>query len=341
MRFARVERDLLWYAVVALMLLALTVGLPPTGCQSAQVTPADKAAYFHALADSQNATQRKVNRNLLAIVPGADRVNAKRLSGSEIRWEGVPGHSRVLVVAFMDRKTFQNYYLDNRKSKSKSYTLSKSLWVTVVPELKNFFVNKHGESCPPDSRRIIKLLGLNPASDYDVLLELWVDPQTLFRPSADPEVTDHEAELAEKVTDDFWFFPVDRNPFLKFSSNQFVDRKGLNPVSFKRWYTDLVKSSYTIQDPEAPNTWGSPWTRLGYTYDWGNPKGHVGLSEFVIWVDPEQNGGEVTVTLNRAIRCKTPGACGDTWSQYFRCTPEAGSAIGDERPSLPDPFPTD
>jgi len=26
---------------------------------------------------------------------------------------------------------------------------------------------------------------------------------------------------------------------------------------------------------------GSPWTRLGYTYDWGNPDSEVGLSEFV------------------------------------------------------------
>jgi hypothetical protein len=27
---------------------------------------------------------------------------------------------------------------------------------------------------------------------------------------------------------------------------------------------------------------GYPWTRLGYTYDWGNPESEVGLSEFVV-----------------------------------------------------------
>ncbi len=27
---------------------------------------------------------------------------------------------------------------------------------------------------------------------------------------------------------------------------------------------------------------GYPWTRLGYTYDWGNPISEVGLSEFII-----------------------------------------------------------
>ena len=27
---------------------------------------------------------------------------------------------------------------------------------------------------------------------------------------------------------------------------------------------------------------GYPWSRLGYTYDWGNPESEVGLSEFVV-----------------------------------------------------------
>ena len=25
-----------------------------------------------------------------------------------------------------------------------------------------------------------------------------------------------------------------------------------------------------------------PWTRLGYTYDWGESENHIGLSEFVV-----------------------------------------------------------
>lgn len=33
-----------------------------------------------------------------------------------------------------------------------------------------------------------------------------------------------------------------------------------------------------------------PWTRLGYTYDWGNAKSRVGLSEFVI-----RKGARLTV----------------------------------------------
>ncbi len=26
----------------------------------------------------------------------------------------------------------------------------------------------------------------------------------------------------------------------------------------------------------------APWTRLGYTYDWGASQNHIGLSEFVL-----------------------------------------------------------
>lgn len=33
-----------------------------------------------------------------------------------------------------------------------------------------------------------------------------------------------------------------------------------------------------------------PWTRLGYTYDWGNPRADMGLSEFVI-----KKGAEIAI----------------------------------------------
>jgi len=79
-----------------------------------------------------------------------------------------------------------------------------------------------------------------------------VDPQDLFRPSPDPEITDREAESG---------FP---------HSTLFVTVS----EDYVRWFTDLTAASYGDN--------GYPWTRLGYTYDWGNPKSEAGLSEFVI-----------------------------------------------------------
>ena len=72
-----------------------------------EVSPADKQAYFDALAATETATQEKISTKLLAIVPDWDPVNHERLRGGEIVWEGLPGQSRLLVGAFMSRATYQ------------------------------------------------------------------------------------------------------------------------------------------------------------------------------------------------------------------------------------------
>ena len=86
-------------------------------------------------------------------------------------------------------------------------------------------------------------------SQNDMVAEFWVDPKIMFRPSADPEITDHEAQVDFSYT----------NVFVTVSPGYYS------------WFTNQV----------AVNTY--PWTRLGYTYDWGNPTGQIiGVSEFVI-----------------------------------------------------------
>jgi uncharacterized protein (TIGR03437 family) len=89
---------------------------------------------------------------------------------------------------------------------------------------------------------------------------MWVSPDDLFRPAPDPEITDHEAQLD---------FPISS----RFST--------VSPEHIK-WINDLKAVSY------LPT--GMPWTRLGYTYDWGNPDTIVGLSEFVV-----RNGATVEI----------------------------------------------
>jgi hypothetical protein len=98
--------------------------------------------------------------------------------------------------------------------------------------------------------RLEQLLGLPPAKGYTKFVELWVDPDDLFRPSPDPEVTDTVAQLD---------FPA-----------------GVS-AEHRSWYEENLNTTY-------------PWTRLGYTYDWGNPASEVGLSEFVI-----RKGAAVTI----------------------------------------------
>ena len=44
---------------------------------------------------------------------------------------------------------------------------------------------------------------------------------------------------------------------------------------FKNWFDDQASKSYTGENPH-------PWTRLGYTYDWGSNADKYGLSEFIV-----------------------------------------------------------
>lgn len=120
-------------------------------------------------------------------------------------------------------------------------------WVTLSPELQSFC-----RALPPGdderSARMIKLLGLRPDKPKKHIVELWVREKDLFRPCPDAEIHDRSCELS---------FPP-----------------GADPEHVK-WFQEKQQGSY------GPD--GYPWTRLGYTYDWGRGDGvTVGLSEYVI-----------------------------------------------------------
>lgn len=295
-------------------------GAVPLGADT--VTPRDKAAYLAALRDTAVAKQTEISRKLVAIVPFRDPVNRVQLKGGSLVWEGEPGRSRILVAAFMSRDSYERYYKDNLEAGSPEYILMKSLWVTAVPELRNYFRHGAGFSVP-SAKRVKQLLGLHPAYDYDVILEMFASPADLFRPAPDPEISDHEAELALPPAltaggyainaGSEWIFPRDQNPFLALRTDAFFkDSKWSAAVTFKEWFSDRAEAVYAVGDEDDPETWGWPWTRLGYTYDWGNPRNPVGLSEFVLRIDPARNGGEAVVRLVRAIEAGTAD-----WNRYF------------------------
>ena len=120
------------------------------------------------------------------------------------------------------------------------------IWVTATPELKDF-ISKNNLS-RVNTLRVEQLLGLPPESGYKSFAELWVRPQDLFRPTPDNEINDTGANL---------------------TFNDSVSSE------YKTWFNSTIISQY--YDVKK-----YPWTRLGYTYDWGNPRSEIGLSEFVI-----------------------------------------------------------
>jgi len=100
------------------------------------------------------------------------------------------------------------------------------------------------------------------------MLELWVAPKDLFRPCPDTEISDTVCELD---------FPLDA-----FHTPDLANlvRATAGPdygafMTYPNWFANQSRYAYT------PGANPYPWTRLGYTYDWGN-NSHVGLSEFVL-----------------------------------------------------------
>lgn len=207
---------------------------PSTTLTDAELTQ----AFLAAVQDAAIADPAELSRNLVAIVPGEPK----------LKWQGEGDDRRVLVVTWT---SFNGY----DANVGKSMTLTREVFVTAVPQVQDF--------CAVDTTpaaqmvlRLEQLLGLPPRNGKTKFVEMWVKPIDLFRPSPDPEITDHEAELEL------------RNSKQLTTSPEYI-----------AWYNDLKSKSY--------GEGGYPWTRMGYTYDWGNPKTRVGMSEFVIGVNSD------------------------------------------------------
>jgi hypothetical protein len=192
-----------------------------------------KQRYQDAVIDASIAEPSEISKNLVAIVPSNTRLFWKNQNDSL--------NTRILVV------TWTNYNGYDGKI-GQPVSVSKEIWVTTVPEVKNFSRNLKQNH----SLRLEQLLGLPPNNGKTKFVEMWVRPADMYRPSADPEITDSEAETGFRSP----------NRFIKVSEE------------FRKWYNDLKSQSYGEN--------GYPWTRLGYTYDWGKNDNHIGMSEFVI-----------------------------------------------------------
>ncbi|MRR06391.1 MAG: hypothetical protein EG828_05520 [Deltaproteobacteria bacterium] len=265
-------RDLLSWSAV---LLVACLSLLPAACGSsgdagsAPAAVSIQAQYSGAVADTRFLTPDEISDNLTPIVN----------HNGELIWEnGVVG-SRVLVATVLNDNG--RYYIcdnpdgcvgDTCKEGGDCSTYRWDSWVTVVPEMKKRFA-----FYTPSLLRIVQLLGLPPSyatagdpREAKYVLELWASPKDLFRPCPDSEISDTACE-----TD----FPAD--PFRMLDTqNKVWATEGLAVPVFKTyssWFNNRTRNIYTA----TASSDAYPWTRVGYTYDWGSPH-HVGLSEFVL-----------------------------------------------------------
>jgi hypothetical protein len=251
-----------WLGPGLRLVLALAVG---AGCAAVPVTrlPADRALrvdlapgelwqlYAQAVEAARQPRPGAISTGLVPLVHSTAR----------LRWDG---EGRVLMVTWTKRQFYE-------ASVGRPYTLAHgAVWLTAAPFLRDF-CRTLGLSPARLRTRLQQVLGLPPGRDDDAFVQMWVHPRDLFRPCADPEVTDRECTLNLTTQPS----PGDGCPWAGAYQAQTSARWVAVTPEHLDWMCDNWRQAF----PADPRT-GYPWTGLGYTYDWGQPD-PVGQSEFV------------------------------------------------------------
>jgi hypothetical protein len=169
-------------------------------------------------------------------------------TNSDLAWQTFDGIPYVLMVTYTSYSTYAPEIGDTLK------TWWGDTWVTAAPEIQEYWE----ENCLDDTGylplRIRQILGLpagqavsSKSGDRDdhFFVEMWVRADDLLRPAYSNDI----------ATD------TSPNSFPAGTDQSYID-----------WFEGNM--DYT--------SGGYPWTRLGYTYDWGNPDTDRGLSEFIV-----------------------------------------------------------
>jgi hypothetical protein len=119
------------------------------------------------------------------------------------------------------------------------------IWATSVGEMVSWYRDNKKNVSDWDLR-FAQLLGVHDNEGYTRFSAFWVSPDDVIRPAYITDVTEQMKNDYSNVTDE----------------------------AYKEWFNNNIIWSYFESD--------YPWTRLGYTYDWGG-EDEYGLTEFVIF----------------------------------------------------------
>lgn len=167
-----------------------------------------------------------------------DKLNPINDTNPHLIWNSSASDKGVLCLIF-------TRYNSSYPANSTVVTWWGETWVTVVPDLKQFFEMNVG---PGENRtlRTLQLLGLPWDSKNQYFVEAYVQPKDLFRPAGDNEIDDATAGMT---------LPPNATS------------------AYKAWFNGNIIYSYFPKN--------FPWSRMGYTFDWGSTS-HIGLSEYVL-----------------------------------------------------------
>ena len=200
------------------------------------------ADYAAALNEVQNPLPSKVSTTLMPISD----------DNTELEWKTVDGKKLVLVCTMLSQNSYKYWMATG------TFQLTKptGIWVTIPQEWKHKVSKFAGCTDSISSRyRMVQILGLKPECDYDAVVEFYVDPDMLFRPSYDPSINTTTSGVE---------FPL-------WADENYT----VGVTKFRDWFADQLS---------VANTGSGAWTQLGYTYDWHHGADYKGLSEYIATV---------------------------------------------------------
>ena len=184
------------------------------------------------------------------------------------------------------------------KLEGEEFTTDRQGWYTVAPDLKNACSQPTKET---KLKRVLQLLGLPPNKNVDVVYEVYVPIDFIFRPCPDPEIYDSQCvseipvyNLNSTNKEAPWYCPSD---------NEEVIQLGENYLNVKNEHFKWMCQTWQYNYGSTETYRNYPWTGLGYTYDWGSATG-IGLSEFIV-----DTGAEVVIKKRSTIEdyCRRRG----------------------------------
>jgi hypothetical protein len=164
---------------------------------------------------------------------------------------------QIQVVVWADQRTVERYYAGDHGTAPRGRPV---VWVTLAPELQEWCATLDWSDPAPEAQaaayqRVSQRLGLQPYALNDRFVLLWVEPERLLRPCADPD--------------------LDRNACDAVLPGS-IEVPDLTLEAYAAWFAGNVGNSYAAS--------GAPWTRYGWTYDWAADAEEppYGASEFML-----------------------------------------------------------
>jgi hypothetical protein len=165
----------LFFSGCALQVVYPPVQLPPFRVES---------TYQNAVRNASIAEKDEIAHDLIAINP----------ENKHLIWN--PVRTKILVITWKSRESYETYL---KPYTNTSPVEANVVWVSTAPQVQRFcqdYMRNNSSATKQDIElRLKQYLGLNPAWEYDVFVEMWISPSDIFRPCVDPEVNDSACKL--------------------------------------------------------------------------------------------------------------------------------------------------